>query len=220
MARRAIAILLCLAASLLTPPSWAQQPMPAGKFDYYLLALSWSPTFCLHHRAEPGADEECDRQRGFVVHGLWPQNLDGTWPAFCLPVPPVPVALAAREAAIMPNVELIEHEWTKHGSCAGLTVDAYFAAIDRSFAALHWPDAMADPRRAAEATLAGAKRDLAMLNPGLAPDMVSFRCGRDGAVEELRVCLDRGFRFRPCGADQADSCPTGLRFPSISAKAP
>jgi hypothetical protein len=42
-----------------------------GDFDYYALALSWSPTFCQTPAGED-ADLQCNSQRryDFVVHGL------------------------------------------------------------------------------------------------------------------------------------------------------
>ena len=51
----------------------------AGTFDYYLLSLSWSPTYCADLR-EGRRDPQCDgRPYAFVLHGLWPQNERG-WP--------------------------------------------------------------------------------------------------------------------------------------------
>ncbi len=54
----------------------------AGAFDYYLLALSWSPTYCAG--LSPGRrDPQCDgRPYAFVLHGLWPQHERG-WPQDC-----------------------------------------------------------------------------------------------------------------------------------------
>ncbi len=53
----------------------------AGQFDYYLLSLSWAPTYCLTH-ADDGA--ECSSKGyGFVLHGLWPQYDAGGYPENC-----------------------------------------------------------------------------------------------------------------------------------------
>jgi len=213
LALAALAMLVCGAAR-------AQQPMPPGRFDYYLLALSWSPTFCAHHAADRDAAEECGKARGLVVHGLWPQNLHGPWPAFCRPVSAVPPRLAEHAGAFMPNVELIEHEWTKHGSCTTDTVDEYFAAIERAFAALHVPEALAHPDRPVVETADQVKAGLVALNTGLTPAAIAVRCTPDGAVSELRICLDRQLGFRPCGPDQTDSCPARLRFPPVAKSAP
>src|SRR5262245_12923559 len=60
-----------------------------GQFDFYLLALSWSPTFC-EASAEKGRapKEQCGvRPYSFVVHGLWPQYERG-FPEFCQNPPP------------------------------------------------------------------------------------------------------------------------------------
>ena len=52
-----------------------------GRFDYYLVSLSWSPSFCELH---PGETQQCgSKGYGFVLHGLWPQNRNGTWPQNC-----------------------------------------------------------------------------------------------------------------------------------------
>jgi ribonuclease I len=41
----------------------------AAQYDYFLLSLSWSPSYCLTH----GDDRaQCSKGYGFVLHGLWP----------------------------------------------------------------------------------------------------------------------------------------------------
>lgn len=212
----AIAMLACVT---LIDTASAQQPAPPGQFDYYLLTLSWSPAYCLSHRSDPKAREECGRRRGFVVHGLWPQNEDGSWPAFCRAVPPVPRERVAREVAIMPNAELVEHEWEKHGSCTNLTVDGYFDAIDNAFAALHLPAPLVAPRDPLTLPLAQAKTLFAAANPGLGGNMLSMRCTHGNDVDELRLCLDKGFHYRACGRGGGDSCPIDTHFDPIPAAA-
>src|ERR1700760_5008278 len=54
-----------------------------GVFDYYLLTLSWSPEYCLAHPT----DAQCASQPGFVMHGLWPENTNGTYPEACSKAP-------------------------------------------------------------------------------------------------------------------------------------
>ncbi len=46
----------------------------AGEFDYYAMALSWSPEHCA---IKPADRDQCSRQLGFVLHGLWPQYQRG-----------------------------------------------------------------------------------------------------------------------------------------------
>ena len=69
--------LLALLAALIIPA--AAQPReerggPMGRFDFYVLSLSWSATFCdLTGRQRRNEQCEPGRNPGFVVHGLWPQ---------------------------------------------------------------------------------------------------------------------------------------------------
>ncbi len=63
----------------LVAPAVAQHKGEPDKFDFYLLNLSWSPEFC----AIQGTSPQCAAHPGFVVHGLWPQNYDGSYPVFC-----------------------------------------------------------------------------------------------------------------------------------------
>ena len=57
----------------------------AGRFDYYSMVLSWSPTFCATV-ARGSQDQQCNPRGGrsfsFVLHGLWPQHERG-WPESC-----------------------------------------------------------------------------------------------------------------------------------------
>src|SRR5690348_18193525 len=79
-----------LLALLLTPrAATAQDPRQnePGQFDFYVLSLSWSPSFCAE-AAERGirsanANVQCGpRPYSFVVHGLWPQY-DNGFPEYC-----------------------------------------------------------------------------------------------------------------------------------------
>ena len=61
------------------------QGYQAGVFDYYVLALSWSPTYCAgldNGRYDPQCHGRERRPYAFVLHGLWPQ-FEQRWPQFC-----------------------------------------------------------------------------------------------------------------------------------------
>src|SRR6201997_3862218 len=63
-----------------------------GQFDFYVLSLSWSPSFCDYvserSPASVARQPECgDRPFAFVVHGLWPQY-EQWFPEFCQQPPP------------------------------------------------------------------------------------------------------------------------------------
>src|SRR5262249_37690905 len=108
----------------------AALPEPQGEVDYYVLVLSWSPTRC----SAPAGRGRGDAMRGrpgrpfgFVLHGLWPQFERG-YPQACDSDEPREVSDANMERAlkVSPSEKLVQHEWEKHGTCAGLAQDDYF----------------------------------------------------------------------------------------------
>ncbi|HEU5457864.1 MAG TPA: hypothetical protein VFU68_04540, partial [Terracidiphilus sp.] len=108
-------------ADVPNPAQYASAHSASG-FDYYLLNLSWSPEFCYSH---PQA-AECAQHLGFVLHGLWPQNTDGTYPEHCSDAPGPSNPSAFRD--LYPDEGLLRHEWQAHGTCSGLRADAFFSA--------------------------------------------------------------------------------------------
>jgi ribonuclease T2 len=179
----------------------------AGVFDYYLLALSWSPTFCADVGDQRG-DPQCNprgRPYAFVLHGLWPQYERG-WPQDCDSPDRgyVPRPVAQRMLDIMPSERLVFHEYRKHGTCSALGVDGYFELARRLHDKVRIPPRFvehADPRM----TVSPREliEDFMAANPGLAPDMIAVACGGAGnRLKEVRICFDKGGNFRACGRNE------------------
>ena len=165
----------------------------AGDFDYWLLALTWTPSWCA---AEAAWDQrQCNSGLGFTLHGLWPQDENG-WPEYCETGARDP---SRRETGAMADImgsgSLAWYQWKKHGRCSGLEPGDYFAAARRLYGALRLP-APDDGR----ATAAEVEAAIVAANPVLTPDSVIVTCG-DGRIEEVRICLTREFAPRSCGAD-------------------
>ena len=84
-----------------------------GRFDYYSLVLSWSPTFCA--TAQRPDEQQCNPRDGrrfaFVLHGLWPQYERG-FPQDCPSAsrPFVPQHTIDRMSGAMPSRGLIIHD--------------------------------------------------------------------------------------------------------------
>ena len=109
-----------------------------GQFDYYLLSLSWSPTYCLTH---PYDRMQCaGKGYGFVLHGLWPQYDSGGYPSYCA-ASSLSEAAQALGQTLYPSPKLLQHEWAEHGSCSGMDALAYFRTADRATAAVRIPRA-------------------------------------------------------------------------------
>lgn len=179
-----------------------------GDFDYFVLALSWSPTYCAGPAAAERDPLQCDSERpfAFIVHGLWPQHERG-WPADCESpeADDVPAGLVDDMLDLMPSPRLVEHQWDKHGTCAGGSPQAYFASVRDFYGRVSIPAAFT--RLESRRTVTGAEVEDAFLaaNRGLDPDEIAVTCGR-GRLREVRICFTREGEFRQCGADVRDTC--------------
>lgn len=178
----------------------ARADKAADEFDYWILALSWSPQYC----EERANDPQCRRQYDFVVHGLWPQFEKG-YPEFCGPREDVEDSLVQRMLSLMPSPSLIRHQWNKHGTCSGLSQEDYFLTAEMAERSLVLPESLQAPRKFRKTTLADFEQELMDINPGLLPEGIAVQCtGR--WLEEVRICYDRDFNFRACASDVKDRC--------------
>ena len=181
-------------------------PNRAGDFDYYVMALSWSPSWCALEGAARGA-EQCDPERdtGWILHGLWPQHERG-WPADCPTDQPDPSRrMTAAMADIMGAGGLAWYQWKKHGRCAGLHPRDYFALAREAWGSVTRPPVFR--RLPEDVRLPAAVVEEAWLeaNPTLKPDMLTVTC-RDGHVQEVRLCLSKALVPRHCGPDVVRDC--------------
>lgn len=191
------AVLACLLLILFRAGGAAGGDRP-GTFDFYVLSLSWSPTFC---RSEAGRDErlQCEiARRSFVVHGLWPQYERG-WPQYCGSEEPaqVPRSMVETMLDMMPSPGLIQHQWRKHGSCAGLDQASYFATVRRAAGQIAIPEALRTAGQRGYASARDLEQAFIAANPGLSPTGIAVAC-EGGRLEEIRICLTRQLDFRRC----------------------
>jgi ribonuclease T2 len=176
----------------------------AGQFDYYLLSMSWSPNYCLTHANEL----QCTSKKAFILHGLWPENLSGANPSTC------PSQQTLTQTAIdvalpyMTSKTLIQHEWDKHGVCAGKTSVNYFTDAVNAFKAVRVPSYLATPKATKTISLSTLRKDF-QASSGLAANQYAVVC--DGSkLKEVRVCLNKQFAAQACGSGVSDSCPSTL----------
>ena len=180
-----------------------------GQYDYYVMALSWSPTFCETHADE---EDQCGHKGyGFVLHGLWPQYENGGGPQRCARDTEPDRNTVAETLAFMPSKRLITHEWHTHGACTGLDPAGYFKAADRAFASLHVPPELKAPQSALQLNADDLRAALKRANPELRDDMLSLHCSQ-GELVEVRVCLDKNLALRSCGGRMRTGCPVSAPF--------
>ncbi|MCK0209320.1 ribonuclease T2 [Starkeya koreensis] len=204
---RAFPAWLLLAALASWPQlALAQQKGEPGRFDHYVLALSWSPSYCeaMGERAEPA---QCATARpfAFVVHGLWPQYARG-WPESCLsPAPYVPEPVLRSMLDVMPSRRLVLHEWRTHGTCATPDPAAYFDKVRRAYEGVTIPDAFRRLDAYRMVSPGEVEAAFRAANPGLGADMIAVDC--DGRrLKEVRICLDRSLGFASCPEVDRRAC--------------
>lgn len=191
------AMALCIAFS-------ASADVP-GRFDYYVLSLSWSPQYCAGEAK--ASDPQCQRPYGFVLHGLWPQNERG-WPKDCGHGEYLSKTLIENTLRFMPSKPLIIHEWRQHGVCSGLSAAQYFSNAEQAYRSVripaHYQQAIS---RVMTSSVAQIEGDFLAENPRFSADMLSSQCsGR--YFRELRICLTRSLQPRSCGQELRDHCGT------------
>jgi ribonuclease T2 len=178
--------LLCFLLAVLAMPTGsarAQNPGPPGKYDFYLLTLSWSPEFC----SIKGTSPQCAAHPGFIVHGLWPQNFDGTYPALCDPNRPGP-AHPEQNMDITPDRSLLAHEWAKHGTCTTFAPDAFFALERQAFHSVTIPPFFAKLDHEVEVKTDEIATMFSEANPAFPAGSVVVSCS-EGRLSAVEVCL-------------------------------
>jgi ribonuclease T2 len=176
-----------------------------GRFDYWVLSLSWSPAHCAGPQGKRD-DYQCagERKYGFIVHGLWPQFERG-WPVSCASGAGPDSTTIGEMLPTMPSPGLIRHEWQKHGTCSGLAPRQYFARIRDTFRSVRIPPDYREPLRQIIVKPAEIESRFAAANPGMTPLSIGVVCSGNGRfLQEVRLCLDKGMKPRPCSPDIRD----------------
>jgi ribonuclease T2 len=210
-----IAMRAAFVALLLSPQAAsAEDPRQnaPGQFDFYVLSLSWSPSFCAaaaergRRRAE---NVQCGaRPYSFVVHGLWPQYVKG-FPEYCqLPSPRLDHRIVSAMLDLMPAPRLIFNEWDRHGTCSGQSPRAYFETVRKARAAVKIPLDYADLKKPLSVTPAAVEDAFMKANPGLSQGAIAIGCDYK-RLTEVRLCLSKELQFHDCPEIAKRSCKRG-----------
>src|SRR5437762_2873757 len=181
-----------------------------GEFDFYVLSLSWSPSFCeaASERGNSGRSQQAQcggRPFSFVVHGLWPQYERG-FPDYCQrPSPRLDRNIMTSMLDLMPAPGLIFSEWDKHGTCSGLGARAYFETIRKARSAVKIPEEYLE--LSATKTVAPAEIEEAFIkaNPGLSASAIAVTCDKT-RLSEVRICMNKDLQFRACEEIDRRAC--------------
>jgi len=178
----------------------------AGDFDYYVLALSWSPTWCAlegDRRGSPQCDP--DENRGWILHGLWPQYEQG-WPSYCPTSARNPSRAETRALEwLYGSAGSAWHQWNKHGRCSGMSADDYYDVSREAFESVRTSDLFRVFDRDLRLPASVIEEAFLEDNPELRADGVTVTC-KAGRIQEVRVCLTRDLEPRLCSGSVARDC--------------
>jgi ribonuclease T2 len=181
-----------------------EQPRRITATASYTLALIWNPQACRKQGTDrAGFDFQCQASNrfGFVLHGLWPNGASREWPQYCRSVALLSKQTVRANLCTTPSVQLLQHEWAKHGSCMAGTADDYFSRARLLYRSLRFPDMDALSRR--QVLTAGSfAAAFAQSNRGMTADMVRVIEKQNNWLAEVWVCLDLRFRPAACPAHQ------------------
>ena len=184
----------------------AQDKGEPGHFDFYLMNLSWSPEFC----SIRGTSPECAAHPGFILHGLWTQNNDGTYPVFCS-AEPAPANIA-QNLDITPDLALLHHEWDKHGTCSGVGPQRFFAMEHQAFHSLKIPPQFAHIDHEISLTPNAILDLVAQANPDFPRGSILLSCGRNH-LTAIEACFGKDLKpivcqgLRSCRANSVKITP-------------
>ena len=196
-----VAALMGIATPLTASAQDRRQNSP-GEFDFYVLSLSWSPSYCEEASERRSGSRSQQIQCGgrpfsFVVHGLWPQYEHG-FPEYCeRPSPRLERNIMTSMLDLMPAPGLIFNEWDKHGTCSGLGARAYFETIRKARAAVKIPPEFIDLSDPKTVSPAEVEEAFIKVNPRLPADAIAVTCNRT-RLSEVRICMNKDLQFRSC----------------------
>jgi ribonuclease T2 len=207
---RLAAVAAFLAFTVIPGSAQDRRQNEPGQFDFYVLSLSWSPSFCdavTERSADSAARQpECgDKPYAFIVHGLWPQYEKG-FPEYCQnPAPRLDRNIVSSMIDLMPSPRLIFREWDRHGVCSGLPARAYFETMRKARAVVKIPNDYLDLKQPKTVTPGEVEDAFLAANPGLTHDAIAIGCDAK-RLNEVRICLSKDLKFRDCAEVDQRAC--------------
>ena len=159
--------------------------------------MPWGPEFCSIKDVSPS----CRPQRGFVLHGLWAQFNDDTWPVFCSDEKG-PADLRPN-LDITPDLQLLQHEWDKHGTCSAVGPQRFFAMEHRAFRSVAIPSEFQQVTQEKAFTPEWILRSFEFENPSFPAGSFVVSC-KDGKLTAVEACL--GKDLKPIRCEGIQTC--------------
>jgi ribonuclease T2 len=201
--RLSLVVGVILLAALAAGQGHGQRGDEPGRFDYYVLVLGWTPSYCATEGRSRGDGECATRQpHAFTLHGLWPQNFEG-WPVDCRmrERPWVPQSVIDEIRDVMPSKNLVIHEYRAHGTCSGLEPAQYFGLARDLYERVDIPLRFSGSERGLRLDQSEIEAEFLKSNSWLKPDMIVVSC-RGQNLLDVRICFGRDLFPRACGPNE------------------
>jgi ribonuclease T2 len=200
MKRYLIAASLLIACLTVPGIAIAQKKGIPGKFDFYVLALSWSPDYC--QSAGNRDPQQCGQGKklGFVLHGLWPQYNRG-YPANCSNET-LSESVKQQFPDLFPSAKLYDHEWEKHGTCSGRSPSEYLQLSKQVKNSVNIPSSYKNPYKPFRTTINELKQNFASANSNFNTDSVAPYCSGSGRfLKEVFFCFSTSGQPQACSPE-------------------
>lgn len=200
----------------------------ATDFDYFYLVRQWPATFCREHTCrymEP-------HKGAFTIHGLWPDNGNGSWPEFCDRTSKLDMrGLADLQAAMqlywpsfgMTNVAFWQHEWSRHGTCSSpwlKTQHEFFGSVLALHRELNLEDALAARGIVPSDTVKYRLQEVEDALTEAYGHHVRVNCDAQHRVEEIWMCISHGLEAEECKLPAHNDRCQELLLPTFPGKRP
>jgi ribonuclease T2 len=201
---------------------------PVQPFDYLLLVFRWAPSVCLAGPCVANYPQQ------WVIHGLWPNFWDGSWPQFCCKPDKFDVkkvkAIEPQLLANWPNLlpkksadSLWAHEWEKHGTCSTQSKKLvgemnYFNStltLYNGYPVQKWlADAGINPNNG---TVITESNFLSVIRKHI-PNSIEIHCESVKGtskmyIDSVSICLDKTSLTPIDCPSSKDTCKSGLIYP-------
>jgi ribonuclease T2 len=141
------------------------------------------------------------------MHGLWPHGDTTHGPENC-GGSPVSQSIVQTMLSYIPTASLIQHEWTMHGTCSGLSAADYFATVRKARDSVQIPNELKAPGQAQNLAPAQIESAFAGANPSYPKAAFRTACATGKILQEVRICLNKDLSPRAC-TPSAGECTLG-----------
>lgn len=186
-------------------------------YDFFLLVTQWPITQCMD------VFSCTTSQQDFTMHGLWPNNVDGSYPCTCTNEQFNQNAIASiltQMNTFWPSLNgaaasFWAHEYTKHGTCAEDVLPtelSYFSTALKLRSAYDPLAALAtagyNPSNTQGFSVAEFNAALKAQN-GFA---AAVSCDSSGNILETQVCIGKNLQPMACPASVTNSCSASTLY--------